>query len=168
MTIGATLDYGCVLPEERSALVRVTAGAKFKIRRRDQERIGRRAVGLVAIGALDLALVEWHVGAFAELGAFFGVAGKAGIANRGFAQQTACRGLRHRVVAVTARQIFRFVNRSRPVQPRPTLVALKTGGIHLANIATAITRKPDDLCRILGRRHVRAARAVARFAALAL
>ncbi len=79
----------------------------------------------------------------AELGALFLVASEASLDDRRLLQQTSLRELRHRVMAVAARQLVLLVHRAIPVDALSTFVAGKTLALLFLDWRTPLAGEPD-------------------------
>ena len=168
VAVQAALAHRRVLPQERAALLRVTAGAELIHVVAAQQRIGRRAVRVVTVDAGDLPLEQRHVRALAELGALRGVTAEAGLVRVLEPEQRLIRGLRHRVVAVAARQSAHLVRRAGPEDERARAMALRWHIAFICSGSCAEARVNETI--VAGGRllQVLAARAVTALAGAAL
>lgn len=148
VTAHASLGHRGVFPDERAAFGRVAIRAELERRIGAQQRICRRPVWLVAIVAVDLALEKRHVGTLAKLDALGRMAAETGLLDAHLPEQTRSRDLAHGIVAIAASKIFRFVDRARPVDPRPPRVTRKADSVQLLRRSAARASERHDLCAV--------------------
>ena len=75
----AVLTYRSVLPDERTAFLRMALVTEMVHRIPFDERFGVRPVWRMTVNARHLSLVEWHMGALPEFGTLLRVAAQAGL-----------------------------------------------------------------------------------------
>lgn len=124
MAVGTALANRRMFPDEGTAFLGVTVVANLVEGIGLEQRIGARAMWIMAIDAAHLAFSEWHVSALLEVSALLGMAVVAGLGDGVGAQRAGQRGLGHRIMAVTAGDLILVMHRADPMQ---SLAALMTG-----------------------------------------
>ena len=127
VAIEAVLADGCMLEQERTALLGMALIARLVDRIGLEQRAGQGAMRIMAVVATHLPFGQRHMRAPIELQADIPVTLCAGIVDRRLRHQPLHGEFRHGVVAVAARQIVALVDRSLPVIARPARVTGQAG-----------------------------------------
>ena len=130
VAVETTVHHRSVFPEKRTALLGVALVTQLVHRVGTEQRLGDRAVGVVAVRAGDLALVEGHVGAFSEVHPLLGMAGEAGARGATSGLEIGNGVFADGVVAVAAGEIQGFVGGAHPVDAFATRMARETSPVH--------------------------------------
>ena len=110
MTVEAVFAHWCMLEDERPALLGMTLVAGLVDGIRLQQRVGDRAMRIVAVVAAHLPFGERHVRAAVELQADIFVARGAGLVDRCLGHRSLDRELGHRIVTIAAGKPVALVN----------------------------------------------------------